>query len=962
MLKKITNTNIEEMGMDLIERIKTRHDPFQKPRLVFSDTKMKNWFKALWLKNNDSILMNIEMESLESFIRDITNIYSGNYIDVEKTKIMILKVVSEDEYKNNLPEEIKNYINDDIRLYDFSSTLANLFKTYEKECFCFSSVKEEMKWQVELYHEVMKRLGELGYKSLVNFDGNYKNIKDPIYIFAPLNLSKLYLNILEDYSNNNDVYLYQYDESKDIVNKPKIKLMSAPSKIREIEACHSEICKKMMEDNNAKFSDFLVIAPNVSEYETSISRIFNGDGVDFPNIPFVVNGKKKNESFITSALQTLINILEKGYYSRKDFADLVNNKSIQYVKKIDSDKVDTYLKSILKMNVYRKEDWDYAKKRILLSLLVGDSSSFDNIIVINDKEYVPYSSIDLDYEVMDSCINIIDDIDEWINVMNKYKVVNKEFLITLKMELGKWFSVSSEDNIIEFNYLYKGVASLIDTWNDMIDDDNIPVKCLYLSLINASINTIFGRGSIYCDGVSFVNYNENSLYSSKYIFLLGMSSNNFPRMESRSEFDLRDNNETITDKDNKTFKAIINNASDSIYFSYVNKDLKKDEDFFLSSSVNDYLVSRGIDVKKDEIKIDIDETRNYSELFTKREFKNKNYYQGLIKKPQNDEEEIKLDKEESFSASDVEVKKLKLTNLRDFLKEPLMQKAKLVFGKDYDSGNANKVSCEFEPIDFEDYGKVNLFKELAIENYKCDEETKQKNSDEIKKKYLLLHKINNNIVAFNEFNKTVDDVNDFINKTRGVLGDNFEYLKLPNMQYHIKINDVDIKWELEANIDAFFSIEENNIKYCQIKKSNEDEVALYVLSLMHISSLTNDEKYNVSFSSNIEFSISPKEAKTIINEIYKEYVDFNDLIAFPVSLFEKKNNIDKKTFKQILDLVRDGFGHGAWSSFDDKALFDLHNDLGFDYTNYQEVLKEKLSKKRKLFKYIKDEGVDDGKI
>ena len=122
---------------------------------------------------------------------------------------------------------------------------------------------------------------------------------------------------------------------------------------------------------------------------------------------------------------------------------------------------------------------------------------------------------------------------------------------------------------------------------------------------------------------------------------------------------------------------------------------------------------------------------------------------------------------------------------------------------------------------------------------------------------------------------------------------------------------------------------------------------------MHISSLTNDEKYNVSFSSNIEFSISPKEAKTIINEIYKEYVDFNDLIAFPVSLFDKKNNIDKKTFKQILDLVRDGFGHGAWSSFDDKALFDLHNDLGFDYTNYQEVLKDKLRKKLNYLSTLK---------
>ena len=79
-------------------------------------------------------------------------------------------------------------------------------------------------------------------------------------------------------------------------------------------------------------------------------------------------------------------------------------------------------------------------------------------------------------------------------------------------------------------------------------------------------------------------YNVDSILSAKYVFFLNASSNELPRLKVKSELDLRNYDITEKEKMENAFFIQYQNAF-KFYISYVDKDLKTDEDFFKSSFV-----------------------------------------------------------------------------------------------------------------------------------------------------------------------------------------------------------------------------------------------------------------------------------------------------------------------------------------------------------------------------------------
>ena len=60
-----------------------------------------------------------------------------------------------------------------------------------------------------------------------------------------------------------------------------------------------------------------------------------------------------------------------------------------------------------------------------------------------------------------------------------------------------------------------------------------------INLFDLSESSKFNASKIYVEGVSFVDYEENVILPSKYLFILGLSSNQFPKKKNISEIDLR---------------------------------------------------------------------------------------------------------------------------------------------------------------------------------------------------------------------------------------------------------------------------------------------------------------------------------------------------------------------------------------------------------------------------------------
>ena len=95
---------------------------------------------------------------------------------------------------------------------------------------------------------------------------------------------------------------------------------TAPSKIREVEALHSRICKLLSEKDaqgnpKATIADILVVSPNIDDYRTAIFQVFDQTRDGF-HIPFNIVDSAARDSHTANALSTLFSIREKGTLSR----------------------------------------------------------------------------------------------------------------------------------------------------------------------------------------------------------------------------------------------------------------------------------------------------------------------------------------------------------------------------------------------------------------------------------------------------------------------------------------------------------------------------------------------------------------------------------------------------------------------------------------------------------------------
>ena len=555
--------NLDEIGIDLINKIKKDNsDPFKEKKIVFANSKLEQWFKAYWLKNEDSVLMNVSFEKIGSFLINLFGLKRENIIDHDILMIEIMKVIANESF--SLDDNLKKYVYDDIekkilnesRFYDFASKMASLFCEYENLLYDFENKSDT--WQIGLYNKIIDNLTCMGYSSIYyEFKkGNININNDDNILFVFNDITPLQNAILEKIDGSiiyqfDEEYLREFKEGKiNNLEEKEVSVIAAPSKLREIEAVHSDICNILRSDKTVTFSDFLIVSPKITEYENVIARVFTQTDDRFFSLPFVISDTKNVSSPVSLGIKTLVEILDKGFFSRKDFNNIITNKTIQIVKGINEEEANVMKDLLLKMNVYRdskkNDDWDYAKKRLLLSKLIDIGEKIT--INVNDKkkEYTSYQSIDANDNIVTKFINIVNEIKEWESDLLEYndKCVDDNFLIIIKEKLDNWFSFSNDDEDIEFNYYYKDVVNLIKKWESLeVCKNNIPVKAFYYSLIDASLFSSLTKGMVYSDGISCVSLSKSYALSAKYVYVIGMGSKMYPREDIKSELDIRDNYE-----------------------------------------------------------------------------------------------------------------------------------------------------------------------------------------------------------------------------------------------------------------------------------------------------------------------------------------------------------------------------------------------------------------------------------
>ena len=946
----IKKQSLNELADSLFSKIneeinKSSDGFFDGSLVVVPSKKMGSWIKAYWLKKQDNVMMNIDFVNLDKFLLSSFKIDKQiSLASIDDYKNILIKLLSKNDY-DNTSSEIRDYLFDNkdsgkvlnaTKLYELASTLASLFSNYEKECI------EITGWQKDYYDALINELGdELTTLKKLYDDKTEMEINSKIvHAFGFLQFDPLYEKLLKQYGDDNlIVYSMPLDD------KPKTKkyeISSSPSITKEIEVVHSKICELLKDKKNGiQPTDFLVVGNNISEYENTIKKVFNQDDEKFAYIPYSISGSKGEDSNLNIVLNILLDIVNKGFFTRLDFYSLISNPLVQKVRNIDEEHIEQWMNCIYSLNVYRgklnkDDDWDYFRKRVLLSKM-SDVNFEDNVVSIEGNDYIPYSVIGLDNDSIVLLISILDNIKSWFETMESISFTDKDTLEKIREELQKWFC--SEDGT-DVDLRFRKASALIDYWINR----NIvaPVNTFFMALRDITKIKSISYREPFVTGVTFMDFNENITYHQKHVFFINAGSSSLPKKIIKSELDLR----PIVDntKERNAFLYQYQNA-DQFHISFIGMDLKKDAELFESTlskelrktinpqagGLNDEDYEKIIN---DEIfKYTIDEMREWDKLYTRGEYNKKDYREGLSSltaktvvapaSPLDPDGEIQERR-----------KKISTGDISKYLEEPLSFKAKYLFGQ---ADNEDKLNHEeFEPFSLDTLEEsivVSKVCELQA-NYIKNGQTTDFDFDEYKKQLLLENKLPRLGEEFSDFS-----FEDTEKKANGVI-ESIGIMNNPQAYELVKLLDLLMnnkgeEWVLTSN-KTFVRREENNeLHYYELKiaaKGLHKVLSLYACALMDVASRDNTTDYTVVLHGreNHNCVLNSARAKELLNMIFEAINDYSDNFFSYLEFREKE--IEK--FNKLLTFIGDE-DNGKWSYFPYTKLFNLEDQIGFDKDDYK---------------------------
>ncbi len=969
--------DLNEIADDIIDRIlENRKDPFEKVRIVCHNSRVLQWFKAYFLKTHKEVMMNVDFETLSVFLNGIIN-PDNEKIIINKSILrdFIIKELLQKEKYFQKAKDIKElgYIfkgeqYNGTNLYEFTDKLASLFLYYE---FDEENISE-FGWQFDLYKAVLetaKKENCYTTKELFDENGSFVAPEGQVYIINNSFVTSLFRHMINDLCGVN-VYFYEINDKTDFLTKDKDdrvvfdvqkhtkpSVYCAPNTLREIEELHSRICKVIQEDDNNKdnvrFSDFLVYAPDINKYSSAISRVFNQDGTNYPRLPYRIAGEITEKRQINNALDVLFDIANKQFFTRNDFHKIIKNPMIQIVNGFTDKDASMWMDIVIATNTHRnaknsgkiKDDWDYLKKRLLVSVLVSDSSSVENIVTFADKtKCLPYSYMDLDNSSMCKMLDIIEKLGKWNKLFDKdldQMTFDKSGIENVKSALDSLLSLK-RNNGSEKNYLYREVVKELDQITRTFE--SIPATTLMLLLKDAPSVFSSNPEDMFTSGVTFMNLNCDDVVSAKNVFVMGLSSKNFPRVTKKNEIDYSNNHKTSEELDDLSIRNIIRNSK-KVTFSYVYCDTKTDEPFYPSPLLTKYgIVSSEKD--KSIVKVSLDENRKYSELFTLKEFRDKEYYLGLSDVNINSDETNRPDGRNQSNR--IEVTELKTSDLKKFLTNTLVYQYEFLIKKEDDEDE--KITSEYELIDEDPLERYNTIKQMIMsENDDLDEDA-----------LYLEQKLPGLRLEEDHFSMFKNGVVDIIRNHTTLIGtppSDSKYHELELEPLEMKMAD-GRTWTLNKNAVIFKKVDNDGIHYIEPKDyilrdiKDKDYLHPYIVSLMDIAGKTGDTHFNVCLCSNPypypytnekHYSITPEEAKELLCKMYDLMTDFskNDYMDFE---FLKENvgyvrrNVPSlsKMINEMYNAKR--YGHSSWKNSSIKDQIDLGTDLGYGiYQNQNDL-------------------------
>lgn len=1079
-MKHITaSLDLNLLAKKMIAEIKAKWvSPLLPPVVVFSDSKVEQWFKLRWISEKNAVLLNFKTVRLEEFLFGLLKTSGDSACDKmlssQLARDVLIKKLSDASYIKSLDsKDVSDYLfdkNEDgqkinsVNLYDFATQMASLFTEYETtRPEKLQNILLKSKWQKKLYDDIFENgnginLSEKKYLSLLQLknknQGKMKwNPEQAVFLFGFSGIGQLYRNLLSDFSEKNNLFVYiqapaaiknttsllynwgelgienlelwggckeelkfeaveplpeqsrkaelsslhkiqnaiaretEFEKIKKSDIHSSIYLTAAPSKVREIEALHSKICA-LLKDKNTRLGDILVVSPNIQDYKVAIEQVFDqndSDKSEFPHIPKVIADYSSEYSLVADALQILFTMLKKKYLCRSDLFALLHNSLVQRVRHFTSDDVRNWFSWVDEMHIYRDrgkgsdenpriDDWENAKTRLLLSRLT------ENLVVAGGCEYLPYETIDSSSnDSLCKFIDAIDELEKWISDNSDSKAFTPEKINRITDFLKNWLMLSQNppENLKPEKIVFDSVLSEIENLKAVAaslgeNEESIDADCFSFALIDSAQSTALHNSGILSGGVTFANFKPNGILSAKYIFFVGADSKTLPGTDSENVLDLRFANEaqrekgddSIPKKNKNAFLCQLMAASEGFFISYVNKNLQKDEEFYKSSLLAQLFEDDS------EIKLNIDEDRNWSELYTSREFRNKRLCEkrnkSVLEQTLSDENDITKQKP-NYPV------RVSISQIKRFLSDPFIFNAENLFAKEDEDSENEKL--EFEPLSFDNLTNSSLRKDYIQKSIESGKDLSKEFKQKLKNENILPDGKFGDI-AFEDFKKESDELKNSVLKV--FTDKEIEFEKSVDCKiygqkiYSADSKEAELSWNLTGQT-AWHNqnFTDNNELVTVELNSSQNPLGGYVSSLALIASQKEEKEFKVSLNvlslkkepEQQSFEIKTSEAKKQLQEIYSAMYGNGNESEFrkclPYSLLKDTLAKPDKNPEKLSDLKAKLSGQDAqseWKYFSKKDLFDPYKDIGYTRDNFTNEWPEAKEKMKGLIKFLEDKA------
>lgn len=454
------------------------------------------------------------------------------------------------------------------------------------------------------------------------YDFNYEYVS-----ITPTNtLSSLQKSIL-DRQNSSEIKW---------ANDDSLVLVKAPTHFREAEYLREQIWKDMELDPSLRLDDILVIVPDLDEYRVAIERAFNTSDFYSPeHLPYTLADAPESESLVAGAIQIILQMAKKREINRLLFFELLRNPVVQAGLGVDGGLLSAFETWVSQLNVYRNKDsnentsnphsFSHGVKRLLLNHFMHSRFEW------NETAFHPYGNIEsANPEHLEKFSKIIEDLELLISHSHTDQAVS-----ILKNLISTW--ILPNDFPGEKTVKEAALKALDNTkWQHFAGREFVSFEELGDILKRALMGTRPGSGQFLLSGIAFIKLQNARILPMKNIYIIGMNAAAFPGKNSASTLDLRTPAENrqkrwpgdsdTVDKNRFAFLCQIMSAEKKLYLSYLGKNLKKDEDLYPSSVIEDlrsFLESAILKEPWEELVLSLDENRELNEIYSSRRLEKK---------------------------------------------------------------------------------------------------------------------------------------------------------------------------------------------------------------------------------------------------------------------------------------------------------------------------------------------------